>query len=280
MYQIALIKNSYSIAVKEAPITHKFIKNQVLENLKKYECTEHNNTYIYTFANKISFIVAANEDISINKLDKYKFNKYNGIELIDEAVTYGCYHNKDYYDNDLEHENNNQDKVFADALNKFPDRHSLKESKRRALKLNRARIFFSQRGFYLQDSYDDRLDRLLLLFILALSYNYYNEYMIDELNELSKNNQLRKMIAIRDQFLKYNLFVYYNNPVKQHNYEVYEIWNNISDVYNVHTIHNEVKSQLSELVDIIQASKSTLFTYVLTGVGIFFAFIQILQAIK
>ncbi|MDD3267209.1 MAG: hypothetical protein PHC75_08555 [Burkholderiales bacterium] len=123
-------------------------------------------------------------------------------------------------------------------------------------------------------------ERFVLMFIIARSYNHYNDLLVNNLATLNDTKNLKKMIKTRDNYLQYNLFVYSSNPVKHHKPTLFIAWDKMSNFYNINQMHHEVKSQVSDLIETIQNKRENMFNYCLSFIGITVALLSFIAAIK
>lgn len=269
VYKIILINNDFSLAVEETEISHKFLNSQVIKNLKKYNCKDYANMVIYKFADKFSFLVIADDDIPANKVKPHEIKKIQGVSIADhDSYVYCCYTNKNI---------NTDDDSISQLLR---GSSSLKITEHNSYSFDFMKVVFAERGFVLLSSMEEMFERCVLMFIVSLAYNYYNSALLSQMSELDQRRDLKEMINVRDKYFYYNLLVYFTNPIKYQRYALFAIWEKMSNFYHVDKVHNEVKSQLNDLVGIIQNKIETRFQRFISVLGVIVAIISVFAAFK
>ena len=222
----------------------KFLHNGIKDNIYFY--TLDNSKQIYCFFDIYFLIINDSLDISFdknkNKENKDKlYNKYQKGTDFEKCEEYVA-----YYINEKD-----GDEIASMAIR---NSKTLRPNKKNSYDNDDIKAIFDARAFavlykFKQDK--SKFLRLLRLFILGIAYNKKMLEFLDSVYVAHKNQDINKMITIRDNFLAYDLAIYFTYPVKPESHQTYEIWQRISDMLVIKNTHNEIKSQISDLVQVI-----------------------------
>lgn len=92
----------------------------------------------------------------------------------------------------------------------------------------------------------------LRLRALAEAYNIKADEFIAETKEAYKSGNVDKMCNIRDEIYEFDLMHYFENPISENSFLCIKIWEYFVKFLRVKEKHNEMKTQISELVNIIE----------------------------
>lgn len=200
-------------------------------NIKFFIDENHKEVELYKIFN-LNFIVY-NDSISTEYLNKYlteKTNRYKALMCFD----------------------NPQDEEISILLRKSK---TLEINEENTFKNKNNKIIFSENGFLI--SKDNKqlaskfLNKVKMLMLLTLAYNYKINSFLEDVNESLINNDHKQMIKIRKEILEFDLKYYFINPVKDNVHETSSIWKKMANYYNIHLKHEEIKNQILELTAII-----------------------------
>ena len=222
----------------------KFLHNGIKDNIYFY--TLDNSKQIYCFFDIYFLIINDSLDVSFdknkNKENKDKlYNKYQKGTDFEKCEEYFA-----YYINEKD-----GDEIASMAIR---NSKTLRPNEKNSYDNDDIKAIFDARAFavlykFKQDK--SKFLRLLRLFILGIAYNKKMLEFLESVYIAHKNKDINKMIAVRDNFLAYDLAIYFTNPVKPESHQTYEIWQRISDMLVIKNTHNEIKSQISDLVQVI-----------------------------
>ena len=125
------------------------------------------------------------------------------------------------------------------------------------------KIVFAERGFIFCKKAEDKdmkdtFERVLFMFLLAQAYNKYSESSINKVAETFSNDDYDKMIQIRDGIFSFDVRCFFHNPIKIDRHETFNLWNIIAANYYVKMKYDEMKSQISDLANIIEVKQEKL----------------------
>lgn len=239
VYKIIPINyNSKLEELQKNSIKHKFLYQSVKDEIILYEESENSNIKIYCIFGFYFLIVKALDCTFVDEIRIPDFNK-----LDDSQAYYGH-----YFDNLQADEN------ISQSLRKS---NTLKISNINCYDNSDIKVVFAESGFVvcskLNFRAEGKFERVLLLFLLALAYNLKAEKLLQDVSKSYKNNSYEDMIKLRDEIYAFDLNCFFHNPVIQNKHQVYTIWNLIAQNYDVQVKHNEIKSQVSDLTNIIES---------------------------
>ncbi|MGG7072989.1 hypothetical protein U5B43_01845 [Campylobacter sp. 9BO] len=125
----------------------------------------------------------------------------------------------------------------------------------------------------------DKFERFLILFVLALAYNKKIFNFLNKTSSYYNDKNFKKMIEIRDEYLKFDLNAYFDNPIKPTKIQVYEIYKIISDKLATKNLHSELKLQISDLVQVIYEKQKTKQDRKITIFGTIIGFLSLIATI-
>ncbi len=211
----------------------------------------------YTFFNDINILVSAKFIPSDNKNNKEKIDKLE-INIISPKSEkqyklhyYKKFINRPNIKNVLSIDDIDTNKVSTiirgSETFKITKENSLFEK----------HLFFAicEKGCVLCDIYDndERLNRITVLFMLAVAYNTKTEYFLEHCyNTYSKNkSDTNEIIKFRESIYEFSLKYFFELPVKEEKYETINIWLLIANALYVKQKYNEINKQVLDLTKII-----------------------------
>lgn len=211
----------------------------------------------YTFFNDINIFVSAKFIPSDNKNNKEKIDKLE-INIISPKSEkqyklryYKKFINRPNIKNVLSIDDIDTNKVSTiirgSETFKITKENSLFEK----------HLFFAicEKGCVLCDIYDnnERLNRITVLFMLAVAYNTKTEYFLEHCyNTYSKNkSDTNEIIKFRESIYEFSLKYFFEFPVKEERHETIIIWKLISNTFFVKQKHDEINAQVLDLTKII-----------------------------
>lgn len=248
-----------------------FLYDSIIDNIYFYELDQ--NRRVYCFFDVYFLVISTDLNITFDKNknveSKNKLYKYHNEADFKECEEYFAYYMSDKNGEDIASMAIRNSKTLkANGKNSY-DNYDIK-------------AIFDARAFvilYKFNQDDSKFYRQVILFILGIAYN---KKMLEFLNDVYtsyKNKDINKMVATRDDFLGYDLSVYFTNPVKPQSHQTYEIWGRISDVLAIKNTHNEIKSQISDLVQVIYNKRKDAQDRKWTIFGIAIAALSLLSGI-
>lgn len=119
------------------------------------------------------------------------------------------------------------------------------------------KVIFSEKGFMFISKFDEsshleRFHKVALLYLLAQAYNFYTLQLTSDISTAYSSNNFQKMLDIRKEVYLFDLSCFYTNPVKYQTQQMYTIWKFIENNYNIGQNHYEMKSQMQDLVNVIE----------------------------
>ena len=238
VYKIIPINyNSKLEELQKNSIKHKFLYQSVKDEIILYEESESSNIKIYCIFGFYFLIAKAANCTSVDEIRISDFKK-----LDDSQAYYGHYFHNLQADENISQSLRNSNTLKISDINCY-DNSDIK-------------VVFAESGFVvcskLNLSAEDKVDRVLLLFLLSLAYNLKAEKLLQDVSNSYKKSSYEDMILLRDEIYAFDLNCYFYNPVKQNKHQVYNIWNLISQNYDVKIKHDEIKSQVVDLTGIIE----------------------------
>lgn len=208
-------------------IKHKFLYDSLYKDIK-YSKSENSIQYLFfdTVLIKIDL-----EKTSNNDQDKM-FNSY-----------YGYYQDSILSDQEISKLLRNSSTLVINEKNSYEDKNM--------------KIVFAEKGFVFCSKRDDRnlsetFERVLFLFVLAGAYNAYSDISISNVSESFRNKDFDKMIKTRDDIYSFDVRCFFHNPIKMNRHQTFDLWNMISSNYYIKPKYDEMKSQISDLANIIE----------------------------
>ena len=230
--------NSKIEQLQKNNIKHKFLYQSVKDEIALYEENQNSNVKIYSFFG-FYFLVANSQNKEIT--DSIRIGDFEKLD--DSQAYYG------YYFNSIQ-----ANEIISQTLR---NSNTLQISEKNSYDNSDINVVLSENGFVLCSklnlSAEDKFERVLLLFLLALAYNLKAEKLLQDVSKSYKNNSYENMIKLRDEIYAFDLNCFFHNPVIQNKHQVYTIWNLIAKNYDVQVKHNEIKSQVSYLTNIIES---------------------------
>ena len=230
--------NSKIEQLQKNNIKHKFLYQSVKDEIALYEENQNSNVKIYSFFG-FYFLVANSQNKEIT--DSIRIGDFEKLD--DSQAYYG------YYFNSIQ-----ANEIISQTLR---NSNTLQISEKNSYDNSDINVVLSENGFVLCSklnlSAEDKFERVLLLFLLALAYNLKAEKLLQDVSKSYKNNSYENMIKLRDEIYAFDLNCFFHNPVIQNKHQVYTIWNLIAQNYDVQVKHNEIKSQVSDLTNIIES---------------------------
>lgn len=95
----------------------------------------------------------------------------------------------------------------------------------------------------------------LQIYALAMAYNIKTDEFINKMEKAYKRNILKEMCEVRDEIYEFNFLYYFENPISLNSFFYVRIWEYFVKFLRVKEKHNEMKTQISELVNIIEMRK-------------------------
>ncbi|MBE0492680.1 MAG: hypothetical protein IBX44_10605 [Sulfurospirillum sp.] len=239
VYKIVPIKyNSKIEQLQKNNIKHKFLYQSVKDEIALYEENQNSNIKIYSFFG-FYFLVVSSQNKEIT--ESIRIGDFEKLD--DSQAYYGHYFNSIQANETISQTLRNSNTLQISEKNSYDN--------------SDINVVLSENGFVLCSklnlSAEDKFERVLLLFLLALAYNLKAEKLLQEVSKSYKNNSYDNMIKLRDEIYAFDLNCFFHNPVIQNKHQVYTIWNLIAKNYDVQVKHNEIKSQVSDLTNIIES---------------------------
>ncbi|OUT14688.1 hypothetical protein B9N64_04475 [Campylobacter concisus] len=282
-YQISLLRDFDKSDFKFEEIKHDFIHESVKKECKVYKI--QNNIEIFQILN-LYFLVIKSVDFEydgdetlcngqkeypVKDIDRYfygrrKSDKLNNIRP-DKDFLYYVFVSRD---NDL---NDYQISMLLRGSK------TLKFSSNNRYIAEDIHISFAEKGFlvvqnFQHNEFDDKIKRLILLFLIGLAYKTSASNFIDQIKDVVdvsniEETNIKALEKIRDDFCFYNIKSFFLNPVKQEYHQSYKTWDFIAENYNVREIYNESKKQISELASLVRGKQDKKFEHKMITLGIF-----------
>ncbi|WP_122894119.1 hypothetical protein [Arcobacter peruensis] len=117
------------------------------------------------------------------------------------------------------------------------------------------KVVFSENGFVFIAKFDEQIDkfeRIYILYLLAQAYNLYTEKLMMDVSSSYKNENFNKMLTLRKEIYSFDLSCFFSNPVNYKKQQMHTIWSFLHDIYSVEENHKEMKSQVEDLVNLIE----------------------------
>lgn len=240
-------------------IKHKFLYDSLYKDIK-YSKSENSIQYLFfdTVFIKINLGKAKKElDTSKNDQDNM-FDSY-----------YGYYHDNLLSDQEISKQLRDSSTLQINEKNSYEDKNM--------------KIVFAEKGFVFCSKRDDRdltetFERIMFLFVLAGAYNAYSDISISHVSESFRNKDFDKMIKTRDDIYSFDVRCFFHNPIKMNRHQTFDLWNMISSNYYIKPKYDEMKSQISDLANIIeikqqkiQEEKNKKFERLISIIGIILA---------
>lgn len=248
---------------RKVPADSQFLHESLRDQISAYENKNNSSKKIYSLLG-FSFQVIKAENASnteINNPIKQKNSETYRAYLFDKELT----------DNEISQILRGSKTLAVDSTNSY-DNTDIK-------------AVFAEGGFVVNNklfniSADDKFHRFLLLFLLALAYNQQAEKFLQEVSYAHKKKKYRKMVNARNNIYNFDLNYYFFNPVRQKLQQTYKIWEIISRVYNVKPLHDEIKSQVVDLANIIEADRKDTIELLFMGVGTLIGIASLVSVFK
>ena len=223
---------------------------------KKDDGSQLDNTIKYTFFADTNIFIKLNYIDEDNKLK------------IDVSLKKQNSNNKDtlytlhYYQHFLFKKNEQNDILTLDDIDIQKISKIIRNSKTfiptDANSFFRSNLFFAicEKGFILCDTSSEnteRLNRVVMLFILAIAYNLKIEKLLLQCAEIYDNSrdETDEITKFRESIFEFNLKYFFEFPVKEERHETMIIWKLISNTFFVKQKHDEVNAQVLDLTKII-----------------------------
>lgn len=121
------------------------------------------------------------------------------------------------------------------------------------------KVIFSENGFAFIEKFGDqtiKFERIYISFLLAHSYNLYSEELILDVSKAYSNSNHKKMFELRKEIYIFDLNCFFFNPVSYKNQQQHTIWSSLSAIYSVEENHKEMKTQIKDLVNLIEIDEN------------------------
>lgn len=232
-YKITPIKKpSKKEELTKQELQHKFLYPSVKSEVEFYTHNSHNSIVIYCI---FGFYFLVGDDI--NK------NHYKDFQKIEDTDVYNAY----YFDT-LQ-----SDESISQTLR---NSNTLQISTHNSYDSSDIKVVFAEKGFVTCSKLNlcakDKFERVLLLYLVVMAYNQKAQVLLQEVSQSHKNKSYEDMIKKRDEIYAFDLNCFFSNPVKQNRQQVYDIWNIIAKVYDTKNKYDEIKSQVIDLVNVIE----------------------------
>lgn len=204
---------------------HKFLHESVNKEITYYEDSKNGIKYISYFE-KVFFEIIEHE----NKPKKFDFM--------------GCYISKE-----------NKDITEDDISFKLRGSKTLKVTLSNCYDNPDIKVVFSENGFAFVENFgnqSDKFERIYISFLLAHAYNLYSEKLMIEVSKSYTNNNHKRMLELRKEIYIFDLNCFFFNPVNYKKQQQHTIWSYLSAIYSVEENHKEMKSQIKDLVNLIE----------------------------
>lgn len=266
---------SYSTEVVEDYESCSFLYDNLAEKIQFFKSKIQANVRYITFFGNITFTIIEDETKELVKEQKVRGLK----SLKDWPSYYCCYMEDNITDLEISKILRNSSTLKIDEVNHYDSLD--------------IRVVVAETGFMLVNKRtdwsggEDKFKRSLLMFMLIIAYNIRNQNLIVEISRSFEAKNHIQALALRDEIHAFNLSGYYFNPVKQNNHQAYTIWSIMSRIYEVEARHLEMKSQISELCEIIESrhrdqmeDKKNRWERRISRLAIFIALISLITVFK
>lgn len=240
IHKISIIKydDSKVKSLNLQNIKHKFLYDSLYQDIKYIQ---NDNSIEYVFFDAIHIIITSAQ--SKEELED-KTNDDNCLESF-----YGYYFDELLENDEISQYLRNSSTLTIDETNSYDSKNM--------------KVVFSENGFLFskkRDKYDltDTFDRVMFLFSLSIAINTYTEILINEVTQSFIEKDFEKMIKIRDDIYSFDVRCFFNNPIKINRHETFNLWNLISENYHIKLKYDEMKSQISDLANIIEVKQKNL----------------------
>lgn len=221
-YSFKEVNREVICGIEEVNKNHKFLYESLNRDIKYYEDSSSKKKYINYF-DKVYFEISEFE----SKPKKFDF--------------LACYMHKDISDEDI-------------SIN-LRGSKTLKIKDSNCYDNTDIKTVFSENGFAFIEKFGDqsiKFERIYISFLLAHAYNLYSEKLMLEVSKSYTNNNLRKMLELRKEIYIFDLNCFFSNPVNYKYQQQHTIWSYLSRIYSVEQNHKEMKSQIKDLVNLIE----------------------------
>ena len=282
IYQISWLRDFDKSAFKFEEIKHDFIYDGIKKECKVYEM--QNNIKIFQILN-LYFLVIKSVDFEYDGDETL----CNGQKEYPAKEIYRYFHGKRKSDklNNIRPDEDFLYYVFVSKDNDLNDYQismllrgskTLKFSSNNRYMSGDIYVSFAQKGFlvvqnFQHNEFDDKIKRLILLFLIGLAYKISVSNFIDQIKDVVDVSNIREtnikaLEKIRDDFYFYNIKSFFLNPVKQDKHQCCEIWKFIERNYHVGKFYNEAKKQVSELTLLIRGNSDKKFEHKMIILGV------------
>lgn len=167
---------------------------------------------------------------------------------------------------------------------------TLKINDTNSLDLKDIKVVLSERGFlFCNKLYKDKekFDNTIFLYILSIAYNIKINVFFQQVLQNYDENSYDKLIETKREFFEFNLNCFFYNPIIKRHHQKCSIWNLMSSYYDIKTNHEEIKTQMLDLIDLVENQQKTKqdkdfkkFEMKMIRIGIFIAVLSLVSVIK
>lgn len=212
------------------PIKHKFLYDSLFNDIKFKNDTDNLKFIFFSNIKAIATFYETKEDLDKSDLGDYCAYYFESL----------------LSDDDISRTLRNSTTLEINENNCFENKNM--------------KIVFAEKGFVFckkaqEKEMKDTFERVLFLFLLTQAYNKYSEVLINKVSKSFLDNNYDEMIQIRDDIFSFDVRCFFHNPVKIDRHETFNIWNLIASNYHVKLKYKEMKSQISDLANIIEVKQ-------------------------
>ncbi len=204
---------------------NKYLHESIYSEIKYYKDTSTNKEFISYF-DKVYFEIVEHK------------SKPSNFEL------FACYFSAE-----------NQEVTDEQISSNLRGSKTLIIDKTNSYKNSDIEVIFSENGFAFVEKFGDqtiKFEKICISFLLAQAYNLYIEKLMLMVSKSYNNDELKNMIDLRKEIYIFDLKYFFHNPVNHKNQQQHKIWEVIRKLYSVEEYHKEVKSQIKDLVNLIE----------------------------
>ena len=207
---------------------HKFLFESIMKEILFYTNQDESEKYVSFFS-----------EISFKEVEKEKNSSKTNIDLFAYYIELSDYEKLSDKDKSL---------LLRDST-------TFKETESNTYDGSNIKVVFTEKGFLYLAKYDNQFDhfkRVRLLFLLSQAYNLYTEKLINDISYFYSIDNYRKMIDLRKTIYVFDLNCFFFNPVPYKYHQLNILWSYISNIYFINQKHDEMKSQMEDLVNLIE----------------------------
>lgn len=216
--------------VKQITKNHKFLFESLNKEIKYYKEENSSKEYI-NFFDKIFFEIESFNS-KPKKFDFFAFQVFKNADSDDRMIS------------DLE-----ISRIFRGSNTFIINQNNSYDS-------NHLKVVFAENGFcFVAKKYEEQQDMFeknYILYLLAQAYNLYTQKLITETSACYKSRNIERMLELRKEIYIFDLNCFFSNPVDYKKQQLHSLWNCLEKIYLVQENHKEMKSQIKDLVNLIE----------------------------